>query len=82
MRLNCLAGLAVLLSASPAAAQEGYLRAVPAFAEGTEFPRKLGRFIEKGNADGKGIIRINYIGGPRVVPPFKGKFGPRKHANC
>jgi TRAP-type transport system periplasmic protein len=71
MRLNCLAGLAVLLSASPAAAQEVTLRAVSAFAEGTEFSRNFERFIEKVNADGKGSIRINYIGGPRAVPPFE-----------
>jgi TRAP-type C4-dicarboxylate transport system substrate-binding protein len=71
MRLNCLAGLAVLLSASPATAQEVTLRAVSAFAEGTEFSRNFERFIEKVNADGKGSIRINYIGGPRAVPPFE-----------
>ena len=71
MRLNCLAGLAVLISASPAAAQEITLRAVSAFAEGTEFSRNFERFIEKVNADGKGSIRINYIGGPRAVPPFE-----------
>jgi len=71
MRLNCLAGLAVLISASPAAAQEVTLRAVSAFAEGTEFSRNFERFIEKVNADGKGSIRINYIGGPRAVPPFE-----------
>jgi TRAP-type transport system periplasmic protein len=71
MRLNCLAGLAILLSASPAAAQEVTLRAVSAFAEGTEFSRNFERFIEKVNADGKGSIRINYIGGPRAVPPFE-----------
>ena len=71
MRLNCLAGLAVLISASPAAAQEITLRGVSAFAEGTEFSRNFERFIEKVNADGKGSIRINYIGGPRAVPPFE-----------
>jgi TRAP-type transport system periplasmic protein len=71
MRLNCLAGLAVLLSATPVAAQEVTLRAVSAFAEGTEFSRNFERFIEKVNADGKGSIRINYIGGPRAVPPFE-----------
>ena len=71
MRLNCLAGLAVLISASPGAAQEVTLRAVSAFAEGTEFSRNFERFIEKVNADGKGSIRINYIGGPRAVPPFE-----------
>ena len=23
------------------------------------------------NADGKGVVRINYIGGPRAMPPFE-----------
>jgi TRAP-type C4-dicarboxylate transport system substrate-binding protein len=67
----CLAALAVLLGQAPAAAQEVTLRAVSAFAEGTEFSRNFERFIEKVNSEGKGIIRINYIGGPRAVPPFE-----------
>src|SRR5438034_1156697 len=40
-------------------------------AEGTEFSRNFERFVEKVNADGKGLIKINYIGGPRAVPPFE-----------
>jgi TRAP-type transport system periplasmic protein len=62
---------ALIAAASPAAAQEVTLRAVSAFAEGTEFSRNFERFVEKVNADGKGLIRINYIGGPRAVPPFE-----------
>ena len=54
-----------------AAAQEVTLRAVSSFAEGTEFSKNFERFIEKVNADGKGVIKINYIGGPRAVPPFE-----------
>ena len=62
---------ATLLPAPPASAQELTLRAVSAFAEGTEFSRHFERFIEKVNSDGRGVIRINYIGGPRAVPPFE-----------
>jgi TRAP-type transport system periplasmic protein len=62
---------ALIAAASPAAAEEVTLRAVSAFAEGTEFSRNFERFIEKVNADGKGLIKINYIGGPRAVPPFE-----------
>jgi TRAP-type C4-dicarboxylate transport system substrate-binding protein len=47
------------------------LRAVSAFAEGTQFSKNFERFIEKVNKDGKGVIQINYIGGPRAVPPFE-----------
>src|SRR3954453_17382234 len=55
----------------PSAAQEVTLRAVSAFAEGTQFSRNFERFVEKVNADGKGLVRINYIGGPRAMPPFE-----------
>ena len=71
MRSTFIAGVAVVLAASTAAAQEVTLRAVSSFAEGTEFSKNFERFIEKVNADGKGVIKINYIGGPRAVPPFE-----------
>ena len=74
MRIDAfIAGLAAVLAASvqPASAQEVTLRAVSSFAEGTEFSKNFERFIEKVNADGKGVIKINYIGGPRAVPPFE-----------
>lgn len=59
------------LFASSAGAQEVTLRAVSAFAEGTEFAKHFERFIAKVNQDGKGTVQINYIGGPRAVPPFE-----------
>ena len=71
MRHILLAGLAAILLHPSAAAQEVTLRAVSAFAEGTEFSRNFERFIDKVNSDGKGVIKINYIGGPRAVPPFE-----------
>jgi TRAP-type transport system periplasmic protein len=71
MRIALIAGSALALAASPAAAQEVTLRAVSSFAEGTEFSKHFERFIEKVNSDGKGVVRINYIGGPRAVPPFE-----------
>ena len=66
--------LAVLLAmaAGKAGAEEATtLRAVSAFAEGTQFARNFERFVAKVNADGKGVIHINYIGGPRAMPPFE-----------
>jgi TRAP-type C4-dicarboxylate transport system substrate-binding protein len=65
-----LAGL-LALSAATAEAQEVTLKAVSAFAEKTQFSRNFERFIDKVNADGKGTIQINYIGGPRAMPPFE-----------
>jgi TRAP-type C4-dicarboxylate transport system substrate-binding protein len=52
-------------------AQEVTLRAVSAFAEKTTYSRGFERFIDRVNADGKGVIQINYIGGPKAMPPFE-----------
>jgi TRAP-type C4-dicarboxylate transport system substrate-binding protein len=60
-----------MLFATAASAQEVTLRAVSAFAEGTQFSKNFERFIEKVNKDGKGVVQINYIGGPRAMPPFE-----------
>lgn len=65
------AALASMLFATAASAQEVTLRAVSAFAEGTQFSKNFERFIEKVNKDGKGVVQINYIGGPRAMPPFE-----------
>jgi len=71
MRFALVAGIAGAVLASTASAQEVTLRAVSSFAEGTEFSKNFERFIEKVNNDGKGLIKINYVGGPRAVPPFE-----------
>ncbi len=71
MRSIVIAGALFVAAATTASAEEVTLRAVSAFAEGTEFSRSFERFVEKVNADGKGLIKINYIGGPRAVPPFE-----------
>jgi TRAP-type C4-dicarboxylate transport system substrate-binding protein len=52
-------------------AQEVTLRAVTAFAEKTTYSRPFEKFVEQVNAEGKGIIQINYIGGPKAMPPFE-----------
>jgi TRAP-type C4-dicarboxylate transport system substrate-binding protein len=65
-------GLAAAISiCSSAFAQEVTLRAVTAFAEKTTYSRPFEKFIEQVNAEGKGIIQINYIGGPKAMPPFE-----------
>ena len=35
------------------------------------YSRGFERFIDKVNADGKGLVQINYIGGPKAMPPFE-----------
>src|SRR5258705_9225164 len=56
---------------APVTAQEVTLKAVTAFAEKTQFSKNFERFIDKVNADGKGVVQINYVGGPRAMPPFE-----------
>jgi len=71
MRFPYFAALAAGLFVAPAQAQEVTLRAVTSFAEGTQFSRNFERFIARVNETGKGQVQINYIGGPRAMPPFE-----------
>jgi TRAP-type transport system periplasmic protein len=81
MRSAFIAGWAVVLataaasvqtaSAQASAQQEVTLRAVSAFAEKTTYSRGFELFIERVNKDGKGVLQINYIGGPKAMPPFE-----------
>lgn len=62
---------ACLASGTPVASQEISLRAVSAFTEKTTYSRGFELFIDRVNAAGKGVIQINYIGGPKAMPPFE-----------
>src|SRR6185436_15330546 len=72
-RQFAIAALAALASvaATAANAQEVTLKGITAFAEKTFNSRPFERFIEKVNTDGKGKVQINYIGGPKAMPPFE-----------
>src|ERR1700722_1718458 len=70
MRL-VLAAAALAALAHAAAAQEVMLKAITAFAENTTYSRPFERFITRVNDAGKGLIHINYIGGPKAMPPFE-----------
>jgi len=66
----------VLLAVAAAApswvqAQEIALRVVSAFAENTQYVKNLMPMIQKLNAEGKGQLQINFIGGPKAMPPFE-----------
>jgi TRAP-type transport system periplasmic protein len=65
------AAVFVLAAAGAASAQEVTLKGITAFAEKTFYSRGFERFIDKVNADGKGVIQITYIGGPKAMPPFE-----------
>jgi TRAP-type C4-dicarboxylate transport system substrate-binding protein len=70
MKRILLAAL-LALTANAAGAQEMTLRAVTSFAEKTQFSKNFERFIDRVNETGKGQVKINYIGGPRAMPPFE-----------
>ncbi|MBL8324105.1 MAG: TRAP transporter substrate-binding protein DctP [Rubrivivax sp.] len=63
--------LAALLAAGLVQAQEVTLKAVNAFQEGTYYARTFERWVQKVNAEGKGIVRINYLGGPKAIPTME-----------
>ena len=63
--------IAVTVFCSSSFAQEITLRAVTAFAEKTTYSRGFEKFIDQVNAEGKGLVQINYIGGPKAMPPFE-----------
>jgi TRAP-type C4-dicarboxylate transport system substrate-binding protein len=64
--------LAALLAGSgAAAAQESTLSAVLFVPRNTTFGEIFVRFVDKANADGKGLVQIKLIGGPDAVPTFE-----------
>ena len=72
LRKAALAALAAALLAPVAAsAQEVTLRMVSAFAENSIYVVRLQRWIQKVNAEGKGTLQINFIGGPKAIPTFE-----------
>jgi len=52
-------------------AQEVTLKLVSAFAENGIYVQRLQPWIQKVNAEGKGVLQINFIGGPKAIPPFE-----------
>ena len=67
-----LAFAAVLAAISGiACAQEVTLRVVSAFAENTQYVKNFEGFMKKLNDEGKGTLQLNFIGGPKAMPPFE-----------
>jgi TRAP-type transport system periplasmic protein len=62
---------AAVLAPFHAAAQETTLRVVSAFAENTTYVKNLEGMIKSLNASGKGTLQLNFIGGPKAMPPFE-----------
>jgi TRAP-type C4-dicarboxylate transport system substrate-binding protein len=54
-----------------AAAQEVTLRLVSAFPENGIYVQRLLPWIKKVNDEGKGVLQINFLGGPKAIPTFE-----------
>lgn len=66
------AALAAAVAAPTAAsAQETTLRMVSAFPENSFYAKRIEEWAKKVNAEGKGVLQINYIGGPKAIPTFE-----------
>jgi TRAP-type transport system periplasmic protein len=69
--LFAAAAVAVLFSPVSTLAQETTLRLVSAFPENGIYVRHMDKWLQKFNAEGKGVLQINFIGGPKAIPTFE-----------
>src|SRR5215813_7193434 len=65
------AALMLVAATTRARAQEVVLKGITAFSEKTLNSRGFERFIDMVNSEGRGKIRIDYVGGPKAMPPFE-----------
>ena len=70
VHLSALVGCLVFFQAS-AMAQEVTLRLVTAFPENSNYVTHLLKWVKLVNERGKGVLQINFIGGPRAIPTFE-----------
>ena len=66
-----LATALTLAATGLAQAQQVTLKAVNGFQEGTYYARNFEAFVKKVNDEGKGIVQINYLGGPKAIPTME-----------
>src|SRR5213595_1328489 len=69
--ISWLALAAAALAPALAAAQEVTLRVVSAFPENQYYVKRTVEWIDKANKEGKGVLQMNFIGGPQAVPTFE-----------
>ena len=63
--------LVVVSFSGGVAAQEVTLRLVSAFAENGIYVQRLQPWIAQVNAEGQGVLQINFLGGPKAIPTFE-----------
>jgi len=59
------------MSAGPAQAQQATLRLISAFPENGIYVQHLQAWVKKFNEEGKGVLQLNFLGGPKTMPPFE-----------
>src|SRR2546426_135072 len=69
--ISWLALAAAALAPVLAAAQEVTLRVVSAFPENQYYVKRTVEWIDKANKEGKGVLQMNFIGGPKAIPTFE-----------
>jgi TRAP-type C4-dicarboxylate transport system substrate-binding protein len=69
--LSAVLCVALACAAGGARAQEASLRVVSAFAENSTYVKRLEAWIARVNAEGKGTLQLNFIGGPKAIPTFE-----------
>jgi TRAP-type C4-dicarboxylate transport system substrate-binding protein len=69
--VTAVLSIALGLAAGAAAAQEVTLRLVSAFPENQFYVKRTVDWIADVNKDGKGVLQINFIGGPKAIPTFE-----------
>ena len=70
MKKTLLVALAALFPLA-GSAQEVTLRVVSAFPENQFYVKRTIEWIEKINQEGKGVLQLNFIGGPKAIPTFE-----------
>ena len=68
---TAVAAAATLALPLGAAAQTTTLRIVSAFPENSFYVTRLQTWIDNFNNEGKGLLQINFIGGPKAIPTFE-----------
>ena len=61
----------LLAAAGAAIAQEVTLKLGTGFAENGMYVKRLLDWAGKVNAEGKGVLQINFVGGPKAIPTFE-----------
>ena len=66
-----LLGAVLLTTCAPAMAQEASLKALSFLPRNAAYTKSFLEFVDAVNAAGKGVVHINYIGGPETTPPIQ-----------